>query len=62
MSDKSGVSCHVISQPKGGGVPHGISEKFPPDLHTETGNFTVPTDVPSGRGIPPPYEGRPQQR
>jgi hypothetical protein len=27
----------------------GIGEKFSPDLHTGTGNFTVPIAVPPGR-------------
>ncbi|MBF2009493.1 MAG: VCBS repeat-containing protein [Chlorogloeopsis fritschii C42_A2020_084] len=49
MSDKSGVSSQVISLPKGGGALHGIGEKFSPDLHTGTGNFTVPIALPHGR-------------
>jgi Salmonella virulence plasmid 65kDa B protein/FG-GAP-like repeat len=49
MSNKSGVSQQVISLPKGGGAQHGIGEKFAPDLHTGTGNFTVPIALPSGR-------------
>ena len=46
MSNKSGTS--FISLPKGGGAQHGIGEKFSPDLHTGTGNFTVPIALPSG--------------
>jgi hypothetical protein len=42
MSNKSGVSNQIISLPQGGGALHGIGEKFAPDLHTGTGNFTVP--------------------
>ncbi len=54
MSNKSATSEQVISLPKGGGVMHGISEKFSPDLHTGTGNFTVPITLPSGHnGIQP---------
>lgn len=49
MSNKSGTSNQVISLPKGGGALNGIGEKFSPDLHTGTGNFTVPIAVPSGR-------------
>lgn len=49
MSNKSGVSDQIISLPKGGGAQHGIGEKFSPDLHTGTGNFTVPIALPSGR-------------
>src|SRR6266446_5583238 len=39
----------VISLPQGGGALHGIGEKFSPDLHTGTGNFTVPIALPAGR-------------
>src|SRR5262249_61824818 len=49
MSNKSGTSSQVISLPKGGGALQGIGEKFSPDLHTGTGNFTVPIAVPPGR-------------
>src|SRR2546425_1158992 len=49
MSNKSGTSDQVISLPKGGGALHGIGEKFSPDLHTGTGNFTVPIALPAGR-------------
>src|SRR4051794_13858590 len=46
---KSGASSVSISLPKGGGALHGIGEKFAPDLHTGTGNFTVPIALPPGR-------------
>jgi hypothetical protein len=49
MSNKSGISNQVISLPKGGGALQGIGEKFAPDLHTGTGNFTVPIALPPGR-------------
>ncbi len=49
MSNKSGTSSQIISLPKGGGALHGIGEKFSPDLHTGTGNFTVPIALPPGR-------------
>src|SRR6266571_3698735 len=49
MSNKSGISNQVISLPKGGGALQGIGEKFSPDLHTGTGNFTVPIALPPGR-------------
>jgi hypothetical protein len=49
MSNKSGTSSQVISLPKGGGALQGIGEKFSPDLHTGTGNFTVPIALPPGR-------------
>ena len=34
----------------GGGALQGIGEKFSPDLHTGTGNLTVPLALPPGRG------------
>jgi RHS repeat-associated protein len=40
----------IISLPQGGGAIRGIGEKFSPDLHTGTGNFSVPLSLPSGRG------------
>lgn len=46
---KSTESSPVISLPKGGGALHGIGEKFSPDLHTGTGNFTIPITLPPGR-------------
>ena len=49
MSNKSGVAEQVISVPNGGGALAGIGETFSPDLHTGTGNFTVPIALPSGR-------------
>jgi RHS repeat-associated protein len=49
VSDKSGISSQVLSLPKGGGALRGLGEKFSPDLHTGTGNFTVPLAVPTGR-------------
>jgi len=47
MGNKS--SGDIISTPKGGGALSGMGEKFSPDLHTGTGNFTVPIAVPPGR-------------
>ena len=49
MSNNSGTSEQVISLPRGGGALHGIGETFSPDLHTGTGNFTVPLALPPGR-------------
>jgi RHS repeat-associated protein len=49
MSNKAGTSNQVIALPEGGGALHGIGEKFSPDLHTGTGNFTVPIALPPGR-------------
>jgi len=49
MSDKSGTSEQIISLPKGGGALKGIGETLSPDLHTGTGNFTVPIVLPPGR-------------
>lgn len=50
MSNQSGTSSQVISLPKGGGALSGIGETFSPDLHSGTGNFTVPIALPPGRG------------
>jgi len=49
VSNKSGVFSQIISLPEGGGALHGIGEKFSPDLHTGTGNFTVLIALPPGR-------------
>src|SRR5215510_15628707 len=49
MENSSGNSAPVISLPKGGGALRGIGEKFSPDLHTGTGNFSVPLALPPGR-------------
>src|SRR5215470_6647517 len=39
----------ILSLPQGGGALQGIGEKFSPDLHTGTGNFTVPIALLPGR-------------
>ena len=39
----------VLSLPKGGGALKGMGETFAPDLHTGTGNFTVPIALLPGR-------------
>ena len=49
MANSTASSDAIISLPKGGGALHGIGEKFVPDLHTGTGNFTVPIATPPGR-------------
>src|SRR5499433_4192272 len=49
MADNSSSPGQIISLPKGGGALHSIGEKFTPDLHTGTGNFTVPIAMPPGR-------------
>lgn len=49
MAKQASASPTVISLPQGGGALRGIGETFAPDLHTGTGNFTVPIAVPSGR-------------
>lgn len=48
MADGSGMAG-VLSLPKGGGALSGLGESFTPDLHTGTGNLTVPIAVPRGR-------------
>lgn len=42
-------SNQVIKLPQGGGAMQGIGETFAPDLHTGTGNFSVPIALPPGR-------------
>ncbi|HEX8907293.1 MAG TPA: SpvB/TcaC N-terminal domain-containing protein, partial [Longimicrobiaceae bacterium] len=49
MATQANASAEGISLPKGGGALQGIGEKFSPDLHTGTGNFTVPLNLPAGR-------------
>jgi virulence plasmid B protein len=49
MGSKSSESGPSITLPKGGGALQGIGEKFSPDLHTGTGNFTIPVALPPGR-------------
>lgn len=54
MSQKAGAISDLISVPKGGGAQKGLGEKFSADLHTGTGNFSVPIAVPPGRnGLQP---------
>jgi RHS repeat-associated protein len=49
MGDGPADSGQVISLPQGGGALHGIGEKFAADLHTGTGNLSVPLALPHGR-------------
>jgi hypothetical protein len=49
MANKVNTSNQTIALPQGGGALHGIGETFSPDLHTGTGNFTIPIALPSGR-------------
>lgn len=50
MSGSAGAISDLIAVPQGGGALKGMGEKFSPDLHTGTGNFTVPIGLPPGRG------------
>lgn len=45
-----GLSEPVLSLPTGGGALAGLGETFAPDLHTGTGNVSVPLQLPAGRG------------
>src|SRR5215469_15501006 len=49
MGDGPASTDQVISLPQGGGALKGIGETFAPDLHTGTGNFTIPIALPPGR-------------
>lgn len=49
MANTANSPGSIISLPNGGGALKGIGEKFSPDPHTGTGNFTVPIAVPPGR-------------
>lgn len=49
MSNKSGNPSDIIAVPQGGGALKSIGEKFSPDLHTGTGNMTIPISLPPGR-------------
>ena len=40
--NKSGTVSQVIAHPTGGGAIKGLGETFAPDLHTGTGNLSVP--------------------
>lgn len=46
MANKSNTTNQTISLPQGGGALQGIGETFSPDLHTDTGNFTVSIALP----------------
>jgi hypothetical protein len=48
MSRPSGTAEQILSLPKGGGAIQGLGEKFQPDLHTGTGSYTIPIDIPNG--------------
>lgn len=47
--NKSGTASQVIAHPSGGGAIKGLGETFAPDLHTGTGNLSVPIALPAGR-------------
>ena len=49
MGDQGAHPSQIIALPKGGGAQRGLGETFSPDLHTGTGNFTVPIAIPPGR-------------
>ncbi len=47
-------SVDLVSLPTGGGAVRGLGETFQPDLHTGTGNYRVPLEIPPGRnGLQP---------
>ena len=44
------ASAELISLPQGGGALRAVGETFQPDLHTGTGNYRIPMELPPGRG------------
>lgn len=48
MSKTSGTAEQILSLPKGGGSIQGLGETFQPDLHTGTGSYSIPIDIPNG--------------
>lgn len=54
MNNQGSSLAEVLSPQKGGGALRGLGETFSPDLHTGTGNFSVPIALPDGRnGLKP---------
>ena len=54
MGSSSTSTNPTIGLPQGGGALQGIGETFAPDLHTGTGNFSIPIALPPGRnGLQP---------
>src|SRR4029077_7027972 len=54
MAGPSSTPSDIIALPPGGGALQGIGERFAPDLHSGTGNFSVPIATPPGRqGLQP---------
>jgi len=54
MSEKASGIGDLIAVPQGGGAHKGLGEKFALDIHTGTGNFSVPIALPAWRnGLQP---------
>src|SRR5262249_5463888 len=49
------TESHGVVLPQGVGGMHGLGETFAPDLHTGTGNFSVPLALPLGRNSFQPH-------
>jgi hypothetical protein len=49
--DKSGITSHAISVPKGSGTVDGMGESFSTQLSTGVATFSVPFQLPAGRGV-----------
>jgi hypothetical protein len=49
MCNKGDETGSLIRLPTGGGALSGLGEKFSPDLHTGTANFSIPLALPAGR-------------
>lgn len=50
MSTTTGTAEQILSLPKGGGAVSGLGETFQADLHTGTGSYSIPLDIPNGPG------------
>jgi RHS repeat-associated protein len=57
MKSDEGSASPQLALPQGGGALRGLGETFSPDLHSGTGNFSVPISLPPGRnGLQPKIE------
>jgi RHS repeat-associated protein len=48
MAATTGTAEQILSLPGGGGDVRGLGETFRPDLHSGTGSYAIPLDIPNG--------------